>query len=156
MVEENTVFGNSNGLYLTATVQGNIIRRNLFVGNPAVQVSMDHPPGGGFDIKSVADLALNTFVGNVCVTGMNAPCPTLVVSLADDLQYLGCSTRSPAASCQLKVDQWNYYLTTFIDPNAAVLIVRDGTQEMTVQQYVQARSAAGLSSPYKSAPGQKR
>jgi parallel beta-helix repeat protein len=155
-VEENTVFGNSNGLYLTATVQGNIIRRNLFVGNPAVQVSMDHPPGGGFDIKSVAGPALNTFVGNVCITGMNAPCPTLVVSLADDLQSLGCLTRSPVASCQLNVSQWNYYLTTFIDPNAAVLAVGDGTQEMTVQQYVQARSAAGLSSPYLSAPAEKQ
>ena len=68
VVEENTVFGNSNGLFLTATVQGNIIRHNIFLGNPAVQVSVDNPSGSGVDIKNLADVGANAFEGNACVT----------------------------------------------------------------------------------------
>jgi parallel beta-helix repeat protein len=81
VVEENTVFGNSNGLYLTATVQGNIIRRNIFLGNPAVQVSVDNPSGSGVDIKNLADAGANTFEGNICVSSVNAPCPSVGPSL---------------------------------------------------------------------------
>ena len=81
VVEENTVFGNSNGLYLTATVQGNIIRHNIFLGNPAVQVSVDNPSGSGVDIKNLADVGANAFEGNACVTSINAPCSSLGPSL---------------------------------------------------------------------------
>jgi len=77
VVEENIAFGNSNGLFLTAGVQGNIISGNLFIGNPSVQVSVDHIPDNGFDIKNLATAGDNTFRGNTCFTSMNAPCSPL-------------------------------------------------------------------------------
>lgn len=81
IVEDNTVIGNTNGLYMTAGVQGNIIRRNLLEGNPPVQVAVDHAVNAGFDIKNLADAGANTFVGNICVTSLNAPCPSVGPSL---------------------------------------------------------------------------
>jgi parallel beta-helix repeat protein len=81
VVEENTVFGNSNGLFMTAGVQGNIIRGNIFLGNPPVQVSVDNPSSSGVDIKNLADPGANAFEGNACVTSINAPCSSLGPSL---------------------------------------------------------------------------
>jgi len=133
---------------MTAGVQGNVFRDNLVVGNPPVQVSVDHTSNGGVDIKNTATAGANTFGGNICLTGLNAPCPALAppnnTLLIDELQSLGCKSYPPAASCQLTVNQWNYYLTTDIDPTAPVLGLGDGTQLMTVQQYVQARQDAGI------------
>ena len=65
-----------NGIFLTAGVQGNAIRGNIIVGNPPVQVAVDHTANSGFDIKNLADAGANTFEGNVCVTSINAPCPS--------------------------------------------------------------------------------
>ena len=73
--------GNTNGIFLTDTVQGNIIRRNLFEGNPPVQVDLDHAAGVGYDIKSLAPAGANTFSGNVCLTSLNAPCAFAAPSL---------------------------------------------------------------------------
>jgi parallel beta-helix repeat protein len=81
VVEENTILGNSNGLYLTATVQGNIIRGNVITGNPSVQVSTDNPSGSGLDIKNLAPPGANAFLGNVCQTAMNATCGLVGPSL---------------------------------------------------------------------------
>jgi parallel beta-helix repeat protein len=84
IVEDNTVIGNTNGLYMTAGVQGNIIRRNLLEGNPPVQVAVDHSANIGFDIKNLADPGANIFVGNICATSLNAPCPSVGPSLNAD------------------------------------------------------------------------
>ena len=81
VVEENTILGNSNGLFLTATVQGNIIRDNVLTGNPSVQVSTDNPSGSGVDIKNLAPPGANAFLGNVCQTAMNATCGLVGPSL---------------------------------------------------------------------------
>jgi len=62
-------------LFLTATVQGNVIRRNLIIGNPPVQMGLDHTANKGFDIKNLSPPGQNSFTGNVCLTAMNAPCP---------------------------------------------------------------------------------
>jgi hypothetical protein len=62
---------------LSATVQGNVIRRNLIVGNPPVQVDLDHPAATGVDIKNLAPSGANTFQGNKCLTSVNAPCPAV-------------------------------------------------------------------------------
>jgi parallel beta-helix repeat protein len=75
LIEDNTMVGNTNGLFLTATVQGNIIRRNVIMGNPPVQMGLDHTANKGFDIKNLSPLGQNSFTGNVCLTAMNAPCP---------------------------------------------------------------------------------
>jgi parallel beta-helix repeat protein len=77
VIEDNTVVGNSNGIFLAAGVQGNTFRRNLVVGNPAVQVDLDHPDVSGVDIKNLADPGANTFTGNICVTSVNGPCPAV-------------------------------------------------------------------------------
>jgi parallel beta-helix repeat protein len=75
VIEENTAVGNSNGIYLVAGLQGNTIRRNVTVGNPPVQMAVDHATDSGFDIKSLAQPGQNTFTGNICLTAMNAPRP---------------------------------------------------------------------------------
>jgi hypothetical protein len=62
---------------MTAGVQGNIIRRNLIIGNPPIQVDVDHPSAKGVDIKNQATNGANTFQGNKCLTSVNAPCPAL-------------------------------------------------------------------------------
>jgi len=147
LIEDNTVVGNSNGIFVAAGVKGNTFRRNLIVGNPPLQVAVDHSPSTGVDIKNAADDGANTFTGNVCMSSVNAPCPAIAPAnrskLAGELQYLGCGTYPPAASCQLAVSQWNVYLSQ-VDPNALPLVVDDSTQQMTALQYVQARSSAGL------------
>ena len=80
VVEHNTITGNANGLFMTPTVQGNIIRRNLIVGNPPVQVDVDHPSAKGADIKNLAPSSANTFDDNKCLTSANgnAPCPAVM------------------------------------------------------------------------------
>lgn len=142
--------GNSNGILLAPGVQGNIIRGNVVVGNPPVQVAVDHTSNGGFDIKNMGAAGANVFEGNVCLSGLNAPCPTVAPNvtsrLESQLQSAGCGTYPPTASCKLSVSEWNYYMTSVVNPDAALLIVADGTEQMTAQQYVQARAAAGLSS----------
>jgi hypothetical protein len=80
-------------------------------------------------------LPLETLFGEV--PGVRAP-------LEVELQSLGCGTYPPTPSCQRTVSEWNWYLTVRIDPNAQVLEIADGTQLMTVQQYLQLRKAAGL------------
>lgn len=80
-IEDNEIFGNANGIFLTAGVQGNTIRGNTIVGNPPVQVAADHTANSGFDIKNLANAGANTFEGNICVTSVNAPCPSVGPSL---------------------------------------------------------------------------
>ncbi len=77
IVEQNTIVGNTNGIYIAPGVQGNIFRLNLITGNPALQVGLDHPfPGtSGFDIFNQASGGANSFEGNECLTSVGAPCP---------------------------------------------------------------------------------
>jgi cytochrome c551/c552 len=73
--------GNTNGIFVGTGVQGNIFRRNVVVGNPAIQVSVDHSSNNGYDIQSLATPGANAFEGNTCVTALNAPCPSTGPSL---------------------------------------------------------------------------
>ena len=66
---------------MVAGVEGDLIRRNFAVGNPPVQVAVDHTSGGGADIVNLATAGANTFQANVCLTAVNAPCPGLGPSL---------------------------------------------------------------------------
>lgn len=83
-IEENTVVGNSNGIFLVAGVRGNIFRQNLIAGNPPVQVSLDNAATIGYDIKNLGAADANAFEGNTCMTALNAPCapiaPTFTAS----------------------------------------------------------------------------
>jgi hypothetical protein len=52
------------------------------MGNPGVEASVDHPSAtSGFDVRNLATPGANTFVGNVCLTSLNAPCPSVGPSL---------------------------------------------------------------------------
>jgi parallel beta-helix repeat protein len=84
VIEENTIVGNTNGIFVASGVKGNIFRQNLVVGNPGVQVSVDHTSNNGFDIQNLAIAGANAFEGNTCVTGLNAPCPSVGPSLTAD------------------------------------------------------------------------
>jgi hypothetical protein len=46
-----------------------------------VQVSVDHTGNPGFDIKNLATAGANAFEGNICLTSVNAPCPSVGPSL---------------------------------------------------------------------------
>jgi hypothetical protein len=109
---------------------------------------VDHTSNGGADIKNLAAAGANSFDENICLTGVNAPCPTVAPTansrLASQLQALACGTFPPTPSCQLQVSQWNYFFTLNVNPDASPLNLGDGTQLMTAQDYLQARAAAGL------------
>lgn len=83
LIENNEIVGNANGVFLTAGVQGNTIRGNIIVGNPPVQVAVDHTASGGFDIKNLATTGANIFDNNTCLSGLNAPCPAVVRNAND-------------------------------------------------------------------------
>ena len=79
IVEANTAVGNSNGIVVFPSASNNAVRQNLAVGNPPIQQSTSAPTGGGVDIwDQSAPTNNNTFLGNMCLTSVNAPCPTVV------------------------------------------------------------------------------
>jgi parallel beta-helix repeat protein len=84
VIEDNTIVGNTNGIVLVNGVEGNIIRRNVVTGNPPVQVSVSFPNDVGVDIKNLASPDANVFKNNLCLTSVNAPCPTLRRLPVDD------------------------------------------------------------------------
>jgi parallel beta-helix repeat protein len=77
MIIDNIIFGNSNGIYLVAGAEGNLIRRNIIAGNPAVQVSVNNPTTTGVDIRNLAAPGTNTLEDNFCLTAVNATCPAV-------------------------------------------------------------------------------
>lgn len=77
VVEGNTAVGNSNGIVVFAGAGGNQIRQNVVVGNPPIQVSNSVPAGGGVDIWDQSTPGTNSFLGNMCVTAVNAECPSV-------------------------------------------------------------------------------
>jgi 7,8-dihydropterin-6-yl-methyl-4-(beta-D-ribofuranosyl)aminobenzene 5'-phosphate synthase len=62
------------------------------------------------------------------------------------LQSLACGgTKPPTPSCQVSVSGWNYYLLNFVSSMARNLVTGTQSMEMmTVQQYLAARTAAGM------------
>jgi len=92
LIEKNEIGGNINGLYLGAELEtqglptGNIIRRNVILGNPPVQVSNDHGMAIGADIQDMSAPGSNTFEDNRCLTyaGQTAPAPCPNISKSDD------------------------------------------------------------------------
>jgi hypothetical protein len=140
--------GNTNGVFLAAGVQGNTIRGNVITGNPPVQVAIDHSSNTGYDIKNMAAADANTFDGNLCVTGLNAPCPLVPPiensSLAAALEASVCGVRLRSPLCRAPVSAWNDHLVHEIRVGAKPLMTGDRIQLMTAGEYVQARAAAGI------------
>ena len=52
------------------------------MGNPGVEASVDHASAtSGFDVLNLATPGANDFLGNTCVTSINAPCPSISPTL---------------------------------------------------------------------------
>lgn len=81
-IEENKIGGNMNGVYIDANGNaGNVIRRNIVMGNPPAQVSTEFSASIGADIQDMSTQGSNTFEGNRCLTyagaAVPAPCPKI-------------------------------------------------------------------------------
>jgi len=77
LVEENTAIGNTNGIVVFPPATGTMVRGNVAVGNPPIQLSVSNPESTGVDIWDQSARGQTTFDRNVCVTAINAPCPNL-------------------------------------------------------------------------------
>ena len=75
VIEENTVSGNTNGIYIAPGATNNLVRNNIVVGNPAIQSGSTRPTVQAVDILNLAPAGQTTFERNVCITSVNAPCP---------------------------------------------------------------------------------
>jgi parallel beta-helix repeat protein len=76
-IEQNTVAGNTNGIYIAAGAVDNVVRENVVVGNPAIQSAATRPESRAVDILNLAPASQTRFERNVCVTSVNAPCPVV-------------------------------------------------------------------------------
>lgn len=77
-IEENTIAGNTNGLYITAGARNTQVKNNVIVGNPAIQIGNAQPDARALDIVNLAPDGETKFERNVCLTAVNAPCPVVV------------------------------------------------------------------------------
>ena len=93
-IEENKIGGNVNGVYIDANGNaGNVIRRNIVMGNPPAQVSTEFGASIGADIQDMSTPGSNTFEGNRCLTyagaAVPAPCPKIPDDDGAEAQYRG-------------------------------------------------------------------
>jgi parallel beta-helix repeat protein len=132
VIEENTSVGNSNGIYLPAGVQGNTVRRNVLLGNPPVQVAVDHAADTAFDIKNLATPGANVFDNNVCLTALNAPCPALEPSLTASPNPIPVSASAVYGMTAL----------SWTAPGAEIVEVRIGSPNGTLFAFTGSRGSA--------------
>ena len=88
LVEKNKLGGNINGVYLGpgGNVSGNIIRRNIILGNPNAEAVREFGGTIGADIQDLSTPGANTFENNRCLTyaGSVQPSPCPSISKRDD------------------------------------------------------------------------
>ena len=77
MVDINVVTGNTNGIYIAATVGQNLVRDNTVVGNPPIQVGNTRPEVRALDIVNLSPPDRTIFQRNKCVTAVGAACPAI-------------------------------------------------------------------------------
>ena len=94
VIIDNIVTGNTNGIILSAGVQGNFIRRNIITGNAPIQVSVSTPTPVGVDIRNLAPAEANTIIDNVCLTSVGVKCP----DVDDTLLRIGRVSRTGGGS----------------------------------------------------------
>lgn len=78
MIEENRVTGNTQGIFIGAGARNTTVRSNTVIGNPGIQTGSTHPDTRTADIVNLAPSGQTQFDRNVCVSGVNAPCPAVV------------------------------------------------------------------------------
>jgi hypothetical protein len=54
-----------------------VVRQNVAVGNPGIQVANTRPEAQAADIVNLAPAGQTTFERNTCLTAVNAPCPVV-------------------------------------------------------------------------------
>jgi hypothetical protein len=69
--------GNTNGIVVFPSATNTVIRGNVAVGNPPVQLAVGVPGSVGVDIWDQAAPGTTTVDRNVCVTAINASCPVV-------------------------------------------------------------------------------
>lgn len=72
------VSGNTQGIYIAAGARATTVRENTAVGNPPIQVANTRTDVRALDIVNLAPPGETTFQRNVCLSGVNAPCPVVV------------------------------------------------------------------------------
>ena len=77
VIDENIVTGNTQGIVIQAGARATTIRQNTVVGNPPIQTANTRPDLRALDIVNLAPSAETTFERNVCLSAVNAPCPTV-------------------------------------------------------------------------------
>jgi parallel beta-helix repeat protein len=80
VIEGNTAIGNTNGIILFPASTNTLVRLNVVVGNPPIQVSVSLPTSNGFDILNLSAPGMSSFDRNLCITAVAAPCPDLSTS----------------------------------------------------------------------------
>ncbi len=118
-MEDNTIVGNAIGIRLVAGTEGNIIRRNFVTANPPVQVAVSNPSNSGVDILNLATAGANAFVGNICLTSINAPCPSVGPSLTASPNPISVTGNALYGSTTVS---WNA-------PDAQVIEIRIGSPD---------------------------
>jgi hypothetical protein len=77
VIDQNHATGNTNGILVAAGARGTVVRQNLVVGNPGIQVANSQPDARAVDILNLAPPGQTTFENNTCLTAVNAPCPVV-------------------------------------------------------------------------------
>lgn len=69
--------GNTVGILVAPGARDTVVRDNIALGNPGIQVANLRPEARAVDILNLAPAGQTTFASNTCLTGVNAPCPTI-------------------------------------------------------------------------------
>jgi parallel beta-helix repeat protein len=69
LVEENTAYGNTNGIVSFPAATNTRIRGNVAVGNPSIQLSTGVPGSVGVDIWDQSPRGATSFDNNLCIMG---------------------------------------------------------------------------------------
>ena len=134
LVEKNKIGGNINGVYLGGggNVIGNIIRRNVILGNPPAEAIREFGVSIGADIQDFSAAGTNTFEDNRCLTYAGkgpSPCPNVGDQQEDAEQdAVAAFVRNRLAS-QARVFNAVYRLNSPFLPKAASFAAPGRTPE---------------------------
>jgi hypothetical protein len=124
LIESNKIGGNINGFYLGGggNVTGNIVRRNLILGNPSAEAMREFGVSIGADIQDFSPPGTNTFEDNRCLTyaGVGpSPCPNVGQREEDAEQEAVASFVRNRLASQARVFNAAYHLNGPPLPKAA-------------------------------------
>ena len=77
VIDLNNITGNTNGIYLGTGTRQTMVRQNVVLGNPGIQVANSNPGARAVDILNLSADGQSTFERNTCITSVNAPCPAI-------------------------------------------------------------------------------